>query len=254
MRSGTKDSVPRSGLGDFFNPMDIGNWLLFAALLIWLVAAVHFYGRTQTSRRFDWIHFMTRIGVFGAISTILYVVPLFHFNVFFLPSFLELHFDEIPAFIAGFAYGPTTAFGILLIKTLIKVMMGSTTMYVGELSDLIYSTVFVIPAVWIYQKKRNMKGVAIGFVISTSLHLVVTSVLNVFAMLPFYMYLYGMTYEGLLSLCQLANPAIKDLYWGYTLFANLPLNLIKDAIVIAVTFGVYRSIHQLLHYDKTPRK
>jgi riboflavin transporter FmnP len=63
-----------------------------------------------------------------------------------------------------------------------------------------------------------------------------------------------MTYDGLLALCQLANPAIKDLYSGYTLFANLPLNLIKDAIVIAVTFVVYRSIHKLLHYDKPQTK
>lgn len=234
--------------------MDVTNWLVLVALIVWIVAAVHFYGRTQSNHHFDWVHFITRVGIFGAISTVLYVVPIFHFNLFFLPSFLELHFDEIPAFIAGFAYGPWTAFGILFIKTIIKVMMGSQTMYIGELSDLIYSTVFVIPAVWIYQKKRNMKGVAIGFGVSTILHLIVTSIVNVFMMLPFYMSLYGMTYEGLLALCQLANPAIKDLYWGYTLFANLPLNLIKDAIVIAVTFVVYRSIHKLLHYDRSVGK
>ena len=73
------------------------------------------------------------------------------------PSFLEFHFDEIPLFIAGFAYGPLVAFGSILVKTIIKLPF-TGTMLVGELSDLLFSTAFVLPSAIIYKKMRNIKG------------------------------------------------------------------------------------------------
>ncbi|MCH3909097.1 MAG: ECF transporter S component [Bacilli bacterium] len=231
--------------------MDTRTWILLAFLLVYVLLFIKYcsFLSKDAVSSFNWPKFIARIAIFGAISTILYVVPIFQVKLIFLPSFLELHFDEIPAFIAGFAYGPLTAFMVLLIKTLIKLPF-SSTLLVGELSDLIYSTAFVIPASLIYKKMRNMKGVAIGFSVSLVLQLIVSSLINIYVMLPFYMSLYGMSYDGLLALCQAANPAIQNLYGDYVLFVNLPLNLIKDGIVIAVTFLVYRSIHKLLHFDK----
>ena len=54
--------------------------------------------------------------------------------IFFFPSFLEIHFDEVPAFIAGFAYGPMSAVFILIVKTLVKLPM-TITAGVGENDD-----------------------------------------------------------------------------------------------------------------------
>jgi hypothetical protein len=91
--------------------MDVTNWLVLAAALIWVVVAVLFYGKNRPDHHFDWVRFISRVAIFGAISTILYIVPVFQIQVPFAPEFLKLHFDEIPAFIAGYAYGPWTAFG-----------------------------------------------------------------------------------------------------------------------------------------------
>ena len=38
---------------------------------------------------------------FAAMSTILYIVPIFQIRLPFVPSLMALHFDEIPAMIAG---------------------------------------------------------------------------------------------------------------------------------------------------------
>ena len=45
--------------------------------------------------------------IFAAISVLLYItkVPPFVFPIFPLVNFLEINFSEIPALIAGFAYG-----------------------------------------------------------------------------------------------------------------------------------------------------
>jgi len=64
------------------------------------------YAAFYPSRQYSPVRMITRIAVFGAMSTILYVIPVFKFSLPFFPSFLEIHIDEIPAFIAGFAYGP----------------------------------------------------------------------------------------------------------------------------------------------------
>ena len=59
-----------------------------------------------------------------------------------------------------------------------------------------------------------------------------------------------LTEEGLLAVMQMAIPAIKDISWSYALLAVLPFNLLKDAIVLTVTFVVYRSVHKLLRFEK----
>jgi riboflavin transporter FmnP len=235
--------------GGFFILMDYRAWIVLALLFVYLVALIRIYSAGKERPPFNWARFASRVAIFGALSTILYIVPIFQIQLPFLPSFLQLHFDEIPAFIAAFAYGPATGFAVLLIKSLIKLPL-TTTMGVGELADLIFSSAFILPAAFIYEKKRDLKGVAIGFAAGTLLQLIVSAVLNVYAMLPFYMFVMGFRYEDLLAACQAVNPNITDLGWAYALLAVLPLNLIKDAIVIAVTFLVYRNIHRFLHFSR----
>ncbi len=216
---------------------------------ILLAASFRFFGAYNEQRKFNSTRFIARVGIFGAFAAILYVVPIFTINLPFIPSFLSLHFDEIPAFIAGFAYGPLSGLSVILIKTLIKLPMTSTV-GVGELTDLLLSGAYVSIAAFIYKKKRNLKGVAIGFGLATLFQLGFAMLLNVYLMIPFYMNLYGIDEAGLLRVMQLANPAIKDIGWSYAFFAVLPFNLIKDVIVIIVTFFVYRSIHKLLRFEK----
>ena len=216
---------------------------------ILLAASFRFFGAYNEQRKFNSTRFIARVAIFGAFAAILYVVPIFTINLPFIPSFLSLHFDEIPAFIAGFAYGPLSGLSVILIKTLIKLPMTSTV-GVGELTDLLLSGAYVSIAAFIYKKKRNLKGVAIGFGLATLFQLGFAMLLNVYFMIPFYMNLYGIDEAGLLRVMQLANPAIKDIGWSYAFFAVLPFNLIKDVIVIIVTFFVYRSIHKLLRFEK----
>ena len=60
------------------------------------------------------------------------------------------------------------------------------------------------------------------------------------------MFMYGMSAEQLLFICQLANPNISDVGWTYGSIAVLPFNVIKDAIVILATFLIYKSSHKLI--------
>lgn len=222
-----------------------------ALLLILLVLTFKIYHAkdAEEKTRFSTTKLIARIAIFGAMASILYAVELFTIKLPFFPSFLSLHFDEVPAFIAGFAYGPVAGLGVLVIKTIIKLPFTSTAT-VGEFGDLLLSSIYLIPVCLIYKKQRNLKGVAIGFSVGTVLQVIAGMALNVYLYIPFYSNFYGIPMEGLLSICQMANPAIKDVGWSYAFLAVLPFNALKDAIVIVLTFLVYRSIHVFLRFNK----
>ncbi len=227
------------------------------AMLIGLTALFFLYAlyyREISSRgEKDNTRLLARAGIFGALSAVLYIVPIFQIKLPFLPAFMEIHFDEVPAFIAGFAYGPLAAAASLLVKTILKLPF-SSTLTVGEWADLLFSLSFILPSSFIYQRKRNLRGVALGFTISFLLQLLVSSLFNVYVFLPFYMNVMGLSYEQILSLCQLANKNVTSLGWPYLLCCVLPLNLIKNACVIAITFFVYRHLHTYLPHEDKEKK
>lgn len=225
---------------------NVRNIAFIIIVILWLFLLVKtLLGSRVNKNKHDSTKTIVRIAIFGAIAALLYCVPFLKFPVPFFPSFLEFHFDEIPVFIAGFAYGPMSAIGVILVKTIIKLPF-STTLGVGELSDVIFSLAFVIPSSIIYKYKRNFKGALLGILVGLVFQLLVSLLGNIYVMVPFYMFMFNMTSEQLLAICRIANPNINDVTWTYGLLAVLPFNAIKDAAVIAVTMLVYKSTHRLI--------
>ena len=229
------------------------SWIVLGASLVATIIFVILYSKYMKKKEFSWVRFVARVAIFGALSTILYVVPVFQLKLPFLPAFMELHFDEVPAFIAGYAYGPFAALIVILVKTIIKLPF-SSTFCVGELADLIFSCAFVLPSAFIYKKIRNLKGVFIGFGVSFVLQILVASLMNVYAILPFYMQVMNYPYDAILNMCAEANPLVKNLGLDYVLWVVVPLNVIKNTIVLVLTFFVYKGIHKALRWEKSEQK
>ena len=226
--------------------MTLAKGIILGLLLLIFVflVAKHYFDLKGHVEKKNRTRFIVRVAVFGGFSAILYCVPFLKFPVPFFPSFLEFHFDEIPAFIGAFAYGPMTGFYVLLVKTFIKLPM-TNTLAVGEIADLLYSLAFIMPAALFYQKNRTFKGAIKGLILGLFCQLVVSLVANVYVMFPFYMKMFGLSEAALLKVCQLANPAIQDVRWSVGFIAVLPFNIIKDAAIILVTMLVYKSTHTL---------
>ena len=228
--------------------MDGYDIVLILLAVVLTIFTGKLYARFHPGQQYSHVRMITRIAIFGAMSAILYIVPVFKISLPIFPSFLELHFDEIPAFIAGFAYGPLAGIAVIAVKTIIKLPM-SRTLLVGELTDLILSSIYVGLASFIYMKKRNLKGVAIAFSVSTLVQVIVAMVLNVYVMIPFYSTVMNYPVEALLGMMQKAIPSISDVKWSYAFLAVAPFNLIKDAAVIVMTFILYRSLHLFLRFE-----
>lgn len=195
--------------------------------------------------------FIARTAVFAAISIVLYTIPFLKFSLPIFPAFLEIHLDEIPAFMAGFAYGPLSGFLVILVKTLVKLPLTSTAC-VGELADFIYSVVYVVPAAIIYKKNRHIKGAIVAMGIATVIQLLTASFVTTFVMLDIYGKLFHLSRETILRMCQAVNPAFKgvintgnDFLFRFLLMVGLPFNAIKDALVFVITFLLYKRLRLL---------
>ena len=218
-----------------------GLFIVVAFIVIFLakfIAKFFVKGNVITTR------FIARTAVFAAISIILYTVPFLKFSLPFFPSFLEIHLDEIPAFIAGFAYGPLSGALVILVKTIVKLPLTNTAC-VGEFADFIYSIVFVVPAAIIYKKHRTIKGAIVSMAIATVIQVITASLITTFVMLDAYSVLYHLPKAVILGMCQKINPAITDLGMPFLLMVALPFNALKDVIVVLVTFLLYKRLRLL---------
>ena len=224
--------------------MDAYSLVRFIIALIFVVVAIALFFRTFFKSKPMTTKFIARTAVFSAFSIILYTVPFLKFALPIFPAFLEIHLDEIPAFMAGFAYGPLSGFLVVLVKTLVKLPLTNTA-GVGELADFIYSAAFVIPAAFIYKKHHSLKGALASLLISTVIQILVASFGTTFIMLDMYSMLYHLPKAVILNMCQKINPAVTDLTWPFLLMVGIPFNALKDAIVVIVTVLLYKRLRNL---------
>ena len=180
------------------------------------------------------------IGLFGALSTVL---MLFKIPLFFAPSFMKLDLAELPAIIGSFMFGPLAGVCIVLVKLALNLLInGSDSMYVGELSNLVLSSCYVLCASLIYQRHKTRKTAAAALVISvlaTSLIAVINNTLFIF---PAYTVVYGLSMESLVGMASAVNPMVKDTF-TMMLWSVLPFNLVKFGVVAVITFLVYKKLH-----------
>lgn len=186
------------------------------------------------------------IGVFGGLAGILTAVSPFHFPLPFLPPFMEFDLANVPELIGGFAYGPIAALCIIFVKILTKLaLVGTGTMFTGEISNILLSVAFVIPAVFLYHKKKDkqsaIKGMQIGTLCATSMAIVT----NVCFIFPFYAHLFQYTMEDLVAMCTAVNPLVTNMVWVVVL-GIIPFNLIKFGINSFVTKIMYKKISPIL--------
>ena len=109
------------------------------------------------------------IGMLGALGGLLMLIKT---PLPFMPPFMDFDLAALPEIIGGFALGPVAAVLIVIVKLIVKLaILGTSTAFVGELSNFIVSVAYVLPAVLIYdhhkEKKSALQGMIIGTIVCT---------------------------------------------------------------------------------------
>ena len=131
---------------------------------------------------------IVRLAIFTALSVVLYMFVKFPLPIF--PAFLEFQFSDLPALLAGFMMGPVSGTIVLVIRTLIKLPFTGTAC-VGEAADLIMGLAFVLPAAFIYRRRRTLKGAVVALSVGTASTVVAAMIVNRFVLVPFYSLAFG---------------------------------------------------------------
>ena len=163
-------------------------------------------------------------GILAAMSTILYMFPTFPI----LPAFpwLEIDFADIPALLASVLINPIIGGIVVLIRNTIHLMVSSTGM-VGELSNFIISSMFVVSAGMIAtslgkNKRPSTKRLIVTAIFAIIIQNIVAILCNRFIMIP----MYGI--QG--------NPMT------YILAGVVPFNAFKTAVSSVMFIILYKAV------------
>ena len=193
----------------------------------------------------------TRIALIATFSTLAALLYVFDFKLPIFPSFLSFKLADVPILISSFALGPVSATIVVAVQILIKlVVKGTTTIFIGELSDLFTFCAFSITAGAIYKKMRTFKGALIGIAIGTLCEVAVAILTNWLILVPFYVNIAlpkgWDTLIGIMS--KLFPECTKENFYGYYLWCSiLPFNLLRCAVAALITIPVYKRISILIN-------
>ena len=174
--------------------------------------------------------------VTAMLSAIGYVLMLLNFSVPFMPSFIKLDISELPALIASFSLGPVYGVAVCLVKNLLN-MLQTQTFGIGDLSNFLLGTMFVLPAGVIYQRMKSRKGALIGSLAGAVIMALGSVLTNIFLVYP--LYYNFMSEEAILNAYQAILPAMKSVEQSIIVF-NMPFTFLKAMLSVLVTFLIYK--------------
>ena len=192
---------------------------------------------------------LVTIAVLSAVAAVLMYLE---FPLWFAPPFYELDFSEIPMLFCSFYLGPVAGVLAELLKNLIKLLLkGTSTAFVGEFANFAVSCALVLPASILYHIRKTKKSALVGLATGTVMMTVFGSAFNAIYLLPKFAALYGMPLDAIVAMGSEINGAIHSVS-TLVLYAVAPLNLLKGAVVSAMTFLLYKRIERVLFRKKKP--
>lgn len=189
------------------------------------------------------IRYLVVTGMLSAIATVL---MLLDFSVPVIPSFVKMDFSEFPALIAAFSMGPVAGVAVCLVKNLVHLSM-TTTGGVGELCNFLLGASFVLPAGFIYMKKKTLKFALIGALTGAFLMGLFSVPLNYYVTYPIYQKFLPL--EAIINAYQAILPGMNGLLQCLLVF-NMPFTFFKGVLNAVVTFLIYKRLSPLIHGKK----
>ena len=182
---------------------------------------------------------LTMIAMFSAISAVLMV---FEIQLPFSPSFVKFDFSDLPVMLGGFLIGPFAGGIIVFRKILLHFLLnGTTSFFVGDLSNLLLTLSFVLPASFIYQQKKTKKTAIQGLLVSIICTSLLAIIFNLFLIFPLYLKVLNLKMVDLINMIHVVNPLVKDVF-TMIVFSLLPFNLFKYSIVSMITMLSYKKL------------
>lgn len=183
---------------------------------------------------------LVKVGILAALA---YVLMFIQVPVPIAPPFMKLDLADVPALIGGFAMGPWYGVLIQLIKNVLnlsKTMTGG----VGELSNFIVGSTYVLVSAYIYKNKKTKKTSIIALALGVLAMTAVATLSNAFVVFPIYGKVMKMDLEAFAGM--VSGNGLVNNYITLMIFSIAPFNIIKGGIEAIVTELIYKRISPII--------
>lgn len=184
-------------------------------------------------------------GMLAAVAGVLMSLEISFFPNYF-PFFYKLDFSDVPSIIALFSMGPASAICVEVIKIIIKLItVGTNSMYVGELANLLGIILYVAPVYFVYTKGgKTTKSALWALAINVPVRIVFSCFLNACISLPLYAKAGGMDLNEVILMVSETNKWVTNLPTFLILF-TIPFNLIKISLNYILGYALYDRLKSL---------
>lgn len=185
---------------------------------------------------------LVKVAILASISYLLMFVQM---PIPIAPPFMKVDLADVPALIGGFAMGPWYGVLIQLIKNVLnlsKTMTGG----VGELSNFVVGSTFVLVSSLIYRNKKTRKNSILALVLGIVAMSAVATLSNAFVVFPIYGEVMNLELEAFAAMIP-GNNLVSN-YFTMMVFAVAPFNLIKGAVEAIITQLLYKRISPILKF------
>ena len=188
---------------------------------------------------------LVMVAILTALSVILYITLKFPMQALIpiIPGFLDVNFSMLPIIICLFMIDWKDALVMVVLRFLIKLPM-SSTMYVGEIADLVMGAFVVLVTALVYHYTKNIWLLLTTVVISWSIAGVFT---NAFINVPLYLKLFFGNnldaFVGAISCIPGVNESNYMLY--YLGIGVIPFNLILSVVIGLFSVLVFKRLRAI---------
>ncbi|MBQ6489562.1 MAG: ECF transporter S component [Solobacterium sp.] len=182
---------------------------------------------------------MILCALLGAIAAVL---MSFEISLPFMPAFIKMDLSEVPVILAGLAMGLKYGMIAAVLKVVLKFLFtGTTTMFIGEIVNIIISFLYLVPMRLILRNRKDRKSIVAALASATVICSVCAVFANYFITFPMYAKLFGMSADDILAVFMQFNPLVHNTF-GMLVLSLIPFNLIKYGINSTLAYIAERRI------------
>ena len=190
-------------------------------------------GKNAKEVTFKSLTYLTKVSMLTAIAVVLLYIE---FPLLPAVPHLKLNVSDVPTLLASFMFGPITGIVVNAVKIGVCLLLrGTSTGFVGDLSNFISGTLYAGIAGLIYLIRRGKLGAVISLVISSVAFCIAMWFCNQYMLLPMF---------GIKEL-----EVMMPMLWWTLLF-----NVIKTVLTCALTYFIYKPLSRIMHWEIGARK
>lgn len=193
-----------------------------------------------------------KVTLTAVLSAISFVLMFLEFPIPIIPSFIKFDVSDLPALFGAFALGPVYGIIIELLKNLLHIVIkGTSSAFIGELSNFLLGAVLCLAAGLIYKSKKTKKTAVIAcFAGSLAMGLLCLPI-NYFLVYPAYVKFYNMPLEAIIGMYQAIFGRVAEIPTSNALFNcliifNVPFTFCKGVVDSLLCMLIYKPLSKFI--------